>query len=150
MGWKNSSSRFSSAARVDARDQCHLAMAAGHTIRVVNVNAVTTAVFRRVTGDIGSAHHRRDVLRAAIDLDDTDARAHRERTRAPYEAVVADRLTRALRDARRLVERAAFEQHTELVTTETRDGVGRADAGLKQTCDVSQEPVASPVTRRCR
>ena len=83
-----------------------------------------------------------DVLGLGADLHDADAGAHRERARAPDEAEIADRLADPLGDARRLLERAALEQHAELIAAEARDGVGGAHARLQEPGHVAQQPVA--------
>ena len=145
MGWKNSSSRFSSAARVTRATQCISRWRLEMPLGVVDVDAVAAAVLRRVAGDVRGAHDGRDVLGVALDLHDADARADGQRRRAPHEAVVADGLAHALRDARGLIERAALQQHAELVAAEARDGVGGAHARLQQARHVAQQPVAGLV-----
>jgi hypothetical protein len=51
-------------------------------------------------------------------------------------------------DLLRLVERAAGEQHRELVAADARDGVRIADALLQQRSDLAQQVVARDVAAR--
>jgi len=84
----------------------------------------------RPAGDVGRAHHVGDVMGVGGHRHDADTGADRQRARAPHEAEVTDRLAYALGDACRLLERAALEQHAELIAAEARDGVGCPHPGL--------------------
>ena len=57
-------------------------------------------------------------------------------------------LANVLGDLPRLVERAAGEQHRELVAADARDGVGVAHALFEQRRDLAQQIVAGDVPAR--
>ena len=86
-----------------------------------------------------------DVLVVAGDRHHADAAAEPERALLPDELVVADRLAQLLGHAQRLVERAALEQHAELVAAEARERVAPADLGLQQRADLAEQRVAGAV-----
>src|SRR5262249_25555355 len=103
----------------------HLPMAMRDApLLLIDMDAIASLVLRSVAGDVGSAHDARDTLGVGLDLDDAHARTDGQRVCAPHEAVIADGLADAVRDPRRLLESAPLEQHSELVATEARDGVG--------------------------
>src|SRR4029077_1063056 len=111
------------------------------TIRLVYVDAVAASVLGGVTGNVRRAHDVGDILSARGDRHDADARAHRQRARAPDEAEVTNRLAYALGDAGRLLERTTLEKNAELIATEARDDVRSAHARLQHSRDIAQQAV---------
>ena len=129
----------------DLRDPFHLAMPLFAVAALVDLDAVAALVLGRIAGDVGGAEQRRDALGIRRDLDDADARADRHRVAGPDEAVIADRLAHRLGDRAGLFQRAAFQQHAELVAAEPRDHVDGAHARLDQRGDLADQPVAGRV-----
>src|SRR5690606_29326155 len=76
------------------------------------------------------------------DRHDADARAEPEGAVVPDEAELADDLAQRLGRAQRLVDRAAFEQHAELVAAHTRERVAPADLRFEQRADLLEQCVA--------
>src|SRR6185312_13718375 len=76
----------------DACDPVHLAMPVGDAILLVDVDAIASFVLGRVAGNVRGAHDARDTFGVGFDLHYADARADRQRVRAPHEAVVANSL----------------------------------------------------------
>ena len=60
----------------------------------------------------------------------------------PGVAEVPDRLAQRLGRAQRLLQRAALEQHAELVAAEARQRVAPADLGFQQRADLAEQRVA--------
>ncbi len=129
---------------VDARGPLHLA-AAAHQLDVVfreAVHAVAALLLGGGAGAVGRGQHRRHVLVVGGDRHHADARAEPEHAIVPREAEIADRLAQHLGGAQRLLQRAALEQHAELVAAEARQRVAPADLRLQQRADLSEQRVA--------
>src|SRR5690606_13079924 len=117
-----------------ARRPLHLAPTA-HEIDVVlleAVDAVAARFLRRCAGAIRGGQQRGDVLVLGRDRYDADTRAQTERPLFPHELVVTNRLAERLGVADRLFERAALEQHAELVTAQARDRVAPTDLRFEE------------------
>ena len=137
---------------VDARGPLHLA-AAAHQVDVVfleAVHAVAAGLLRGAAGGVGGGQHRGDVLVVGRDRHDADRAAEAEGAVLPGEAEVPDRLAQRLGGAQRLLERAALQQHAELVAAEPRQRVAPAHLRLQQRADLAEQRVARASGRRCR
>ncbi len=133
--------------RVDARRPLHFA-ASAHQIDVVfleTVHTVAAGLFGRLTGAVGGAQDRRDIVVVDRDRHDTDARAEPEGTLLPGELEIADRLAQRLGGAHGFVERAALEQDSEFVAAEAREGIAPAHLRFEQGADLAEQRVAGAV-----
>src|SRR5690606_20349505 len=134
----------------DARRPLHF-LAALHQVDVVFLIAVDTVparVLRRRTGAVGGRQQRGDIVRRRRDRHDADACTEAERTLVPDELELLDQLAQRLGGTQRLVHRAAFEQHAELVSAEPRQRVAPADLRLQQRAELAQQLVAGAVAAR--
>ncbi len=116
----------------DPRDPFHFLVPQRRVAVLVEVHLVTAHVFRRVTGNVGGAHHARDVGTADADHDHADRTTHGRERILPFEAITFDRAADGLRDLQRTLLVTAFEQYRELVAAEPCQHVGRPDVGLDQ------------------
>ena len=60
----------------------------------------------------------------------------------PDEAIIANRLAQALRDAQRLIQRAALQQDAELIPAQARQRVAAAHPRLQHPGDLLQQLIA--------
>jgi hypothetical protein len=97
---------------------------------LVDVDAVASEVLRRVAGDVGRAQHHAHAATGGADTDGADAHARLEGLVRPDEAEVAHGAAQLLGDPLPLIERAARQQHAELVAAEPRQGVRPAQPRL--------------------
>src|SRR6185295_19873084 len=88
----------------DARAPLQVARAPSElaVARLEDVDAVATALFRRIAGDVRRAHELRDALALAVDRHEADADAGLEQAVAPAEAEAGHHLAQLLRDLARL------------------------------------------------
>ena len=98
-----------------------------------------------IAGGIRGVHDLLERVALAGDLDDADADADAEDAVFPDETVLGDRAQDVVRDLARLVERAADQQHAELVAAEARDRVRVAHRLADQRGDLAQHVVAREV-----
>ena len=87
-------------------------------------------------------------LLSPVELHDADADADAEDAVFPDEAVLADRARDVVDDLPRLVERAADQQHAELVAAEARHGIRIAHTLADHRRDLAQHVVAREVAAR--
>ena len=132
---------------VDARGPLHLAPAP-HQVDVVfleAVDAVAAVFLGRRTSAVRGGQQRGHVLVLRRDRHHADARAEPERALLPDELVVADRFAQRFGVAHRFFERAALQQHAELVAAEPRHGIAPADLRLEQRADLAEQRIAGAV-----
>ena len=96
-------------------------------------------------GGVRRRQHRGHVLVLGGDRHDADRAAEPEAAVFPGVAEVADRLAQRLGRAQRLLQRAALEQHAELVAAEARERVAPAHLRLQQRADLAEQRVARAV-----
>src|SRR5688572_2045261 len=132
---------------VDARGPLHLA-APAHQVDVVFLEAVHAVAARFLggaAGGIGRGQHGRHVLVLGGDRHDADRAAEAEAAVLPGVAEVPDRLAQRLCRAQRLLQRAALEQHSELVAAKARERVAPAHLGLQQGADLPEQRIPGAV-----
>ena len=113
--------------------------------RRVDVHLAAAFLLGDVAGRVGGAQQVLDGGAVAADLDEADADADLEHLVLPDEAEVPHRRADVVGDLPRLVERAAEQQHAELVAAEPGHGVGLADLLADQRGDAAQQAVAGDV-----
>ena len=110
--------------------------------RGVHGHAARAFLLRDVAGRIRGGEQLLDRACFAADLDEADRHADVEHAVVPDEAIRGDRAAHVVGDLPRLVERAADQQHAELVAAEARDRVRVAHRFAQQLRDFAQHAVA--------
>ena len=117
----------------------------GFVMRGIDVDVAAGLPLRDIAGRIGRIHDLFERIALAGHFDEPDADADAEDAVLPDEAVFADRAPDVVGDLARLVERAADQQHAELVAAEARHGVRVAHRLADQRRDLAQHVVAREV-----
>ncbi len=112
------------------------------------MHAAAALLLRDVARGVRGAEHALGRAAVLADLDEAHADADVEHAVLPCELVARDGLANVVGDLPRFVERAAREQHRELVAADARDGVRIAQALLQQRGDLAQQVVAGDVPAR--
>ena len=98
-----------------------------------------------VAGGIGGREHLLDTGRFLGDFHQANAGADAENAVAPHEAMISDAAADFIGDLPRLIERATYQQHAELIAAEAPDGVRVAYPAAHQLGDIAQQAVAGLV-----
>src|SRR4029079_18495012 len=88
----------------DATHPLHLAVTIGAVVTFLDLHAISPAVFRGITGDVGGGQNRRRARGVARDAHDADAGAYRQAVGAPEKAIAVNGLADAVGDAFGLLE----------------------------------------------
>ena len=113
--------------------------------RRVDVHLAAAFLLGDVAGRVRGAEQVLDGGAVAADLDEPDADPDLEHLVLPDEAEVPHGRADVIGDLARLVERAAEQQHAELVAAESCHGVRLADLLADQRGDAAQQAVAGDV-----